>query len=525
MVAAPSAIIKTLNPTNGTASSADGMVRRLGARYLFVLVAVALLIVIDQAAIQPLLIRLDTYAPVINLSGRQRMLSQRLTKAALNIERSKADQTTTSSKNELRLTLKQWSKAHTILREGDESRGIQRITSPEIQDQWEILTPHFVVMAAAAQELLVSSANGQLNESSHRAVEAILEHEALFLASMDKIVKLMEGEAAREVRQLRTLALAIAGTIVGLLVGLGWFVVRPATRTIRRQVDHLETQVAERTSDLSSALKSLRDEIAEREEVESKNQRLSAQLAHADRVESIGYLAVGLAHELNHPLGTITNYAEACDVLLNRGDQQTQYKKLSQFVSHIRDASLRAGKIVKRMRNFVQSNTTETADIDIRILIEEIIELCQTEITGHQAQLSTKLGNDAIFVSVDAIQIQQVLVNLLKNALDAMADIPIHERKLVICVTHSVDQVRIDVADNGTGFKFGDPELAFEPFNSEKVNGLGVGLSICRAIIEAHQGMIWAESPPDQGAMVSFTLPIVSPHASHPALQSDSLRS
>ncbi|MDZ4659707.1 MAG: ATP-binding protein [Bythopirellula sp.] len=502
-----------------TASAADGLIRRLGARYLFVLITVALLIVVDQAILQPLLIRLDRYAPAINLSGRQRMLSQKLTKAALALERHSSEKKRAESRNELQETLAQWTSAHTALREGDEQRGIYQIQSAKINEQWKLLEPHYVAMSAAAQELI----DERPSSNKDSAVEIMVTHEGGFLAAMDRIVKLMEGEAAREVQQLRALALAIAAMIVTLLIGLGWFVIRPATRTIRRQVDQLESRVAERTAELATTLHSLQHEIDEREKVEAKNQRLATQLAHADRVESIGHLAVGLAHELNHPLGAIANYAEACDVILGRVERETDHTKLWSFVVQIRQAALRAGQIVRRMRNFVQPNAAATTDVDLRGLIDEIIALCRPEIERSQTTLSTELEPRKTIVSVDAIQIQQVLVNLVQNALQSMLGVPAAQRRLLIRTMVVADLVQIDVVDSGPGFQSLDPDIIFEPFHTTKTDGLGMGLSICRSIVENHRGTIWAKSSAQQGAIVSFTLPLASVHAASFAQQSDSV--
>ena len=154
--------IKTLRRHRNSASaqnrhesSADGLIRRLGCAILFVLVAVALLVVVDQAVVQPLLIRLDRFAPVINLSGRQRMLSQKLTKSALKFgawyHRTRSDCFETRA---CRQTLKQWTAAHVALQEGDSNLGIEQISSPEIQRQWNLIDPHFDAMATAAEKLI-----------------------------------------------------------------------------------------------------------------------------------------------------------------------------------------------------------------------------------------------------------------------------------------------------------------------------------------------------------------------------------
>ena len=480
----------------------------------------ALLVVVDQALLQPLLIRLDRYAPAINLSGRQRMLSQKLTKAALALERGSSAVAFEDSRIELHETLHQWKSAHVALREGDQRHGIHRIQSPAIERQWNLLIPHYQAMSAAAQDLIDGR---QLNPNTGAEVQEIVSHEAAFLVAMDQIVKLMEKEAASEVQRLRILALVIAATIVTLLIGLGWFVIRPATRTIRRQVDQLESRVAERTAELAAAIESLSREVVERENTELKNQRLAAQLAHADRVESIGHLAAGLAHELNHPLGAITNYAEACDVLLGHNDQELDRKKLTNFVIQIRQVALRAGQIVRRMRNFVQPNDVAATEIDLRVLVEEIVDLCRPEIDRAQVYLVTELVEQPAVVFVDAIQIQQVLVNLVQNALQAMQDIPVDKRRLTIRSLLVVDSVQIDVVDTGPGFGTADPDAIFEPFQTTKSEGLGIGLSICRSIIENHHGTISAKLNSDQGATVSFILPLAPPHAACLAIQSDCL--
>jgi two-component system sensor kinase FixL len=517
--------INRSNSQNRAAYATDGLIRRLGTRYLCVLVAVAVLVIVDQAIVQPLLSRLDRHAPTINLAGRQRMLSQKLTKAALVGERATSAKTLIASRNELNETLKQWTNAHEELRSGAIDSGTHRLQSPAIEEQWSQLEPQFQAMSSAAQQIITASVKSrQLSPDGLVAVETILDEETKYLATMDRIVNLMEEESALQVSQLRMVGLGIATAIVVLLIALGWFVVRPATRMIRRQVDELETRVVDRTAELATTLTSLQYEIAIREKFEAHNQRLASQLAHADRVESLGHLAVGLTHELNHPLGAIANYAEACDVILGRTDQKPDHTKLWSFIVQIRQASLRAGQIVRRMRNFVKSNALAANNVELRGLIDEIIALCRHEIDRHQVTFTTELNPRATIVSVDAIQIQQVLVNLVQNALQSMREIPAEQRKVLIRTILFADSVQIDVVDSGPGFQAIDPDSIFESFQTTKSDGLGMGLSICRSIIESHHGTIWAKNLDGSGAMVSLTLPLVSHNAAPLALQSDSVR-
>jgi two-component system sensor kinase FixL len=522
---------KTTHPID----SADQIVRRLGTRYLIVLLLVALLMVVDQAVVQPLLLRLDAYAPAINLSGRQRMLSQKLTKAALELQAADSDVPRDVSRRELRETLDQWSRAHALLQDGsgqdgidqdgdgqdgDGQEGMRIISSPQIVAQWQELRPHFDAMRVAATKLIdPAQSSAEMSES----VSQMVAHEGNFLTTMDRIVKLMEGEAAREIRRLRAAALGIAGVIVVLLVGLGWFVVRPATRTIRSQVDVLETRVALRTRELADALESLQSQIAEREVAEQRNKALAAQLGHADRVASMGHLSVSLAHELNQPLGAIANYAETCDVLLALPAESNLQSRLQENVGHIKRAALRAGQIVRRIRNFVRADGGTTMAADVNVLVGEVVELCRQEISDSGVELTLRLSAQGGSVAVDPIQIQQVLVNLVQNALQAMRSEPTDKRRLCISSSEDGSFVRVDVRDSGPGFAQAEAEAFFESFRTTKVEGLGVGLAICRSIVANHEGVIWAESTPGHGAQFSFTLPLIRPHDAFEPAESDCL--
>ena len=495
------------------ALSTNSVVRQLAGRYLFVLIAVAALVVVDQAVVQPLLVQLNAFAPAINVAGRQRMLSQKLTKASLEFDVARDEATRTLRRDELRSSLQQWTAEHTALLDGDRRLGIQPIRSPELTRQWKQLEPNFRAMVAAASDLLRPDA------MVSRSVAAIVEHEAKFLPTMDRIVKLMEDEAARAVARLRMFALAISATVILLLLGLGWFVIRPATRTIRGQVDELESRVALRTRELSSALASLQHEIHERQLAENRNQRLAAQLTHAERVATMGHLTAGLAHELNQPLAAIANYTDACEVILE--ERPASDMRIGQWVHQAKRAALRAGQIVRRMRNFVQPNAAAVADVDVNALVAEVVELCRTEATHAGVEVRLELSAVSDQVCVDAIQIQQVLVNLVQNSIQAMRETNDEPRELVLQTSTDGSSVRVDVLDSGPGFASTDPDAAFAAFHTTKADGLGIGLAICRSIVELHRGTIWAESRPGGGAQVSFSLPLAATYAERDRSHSD----
>ncbi len=500
----------------------DDLVKRLSARYFMVLIAVVGLVVADQALIQPWLVRMDDYAPVINVAGRQRMLSQKLAKASLALNSALDNSSRTARRAELRVSLGEWSAAHQALQNGNIERGLARLSSPAIDDVWSILQPHYEAIREAA-DFLGREPIGPADEVS-KSVATVAAHEPMFLSTMERLVLLMEAQAGAELRRLRLFALAIAGTIVVLLSALGWFVIRPATRAIRGQVDQLEAQVTHRTRELNEMLVALRSEVAERQTLESRNQTLAAQLAHADRVESVGHLAGGLAHELNHPFATIVNYTEACSLALGQPLDDQGQRRVQDFIERVRLASLRAGGIVRRIRDFVRPGATAAVmPVELVALISEVAEFCRPEVSRAETSISFQPPAGGIVVEVDPIQIQQVLVNLIQNALHALEGVSAQDRRIVLQIKTQPESVQIDVVDNGQGLGDVDADSLFAPFHTTKTDGLGIGLSICRSIIEQHQGTIWAQSLSPQGAQFSFVLPRLQSHAAEYDRQADSV--
>ncbi len=489
------------SPDDGTTSAL--LIRRLATRYLCVLALVASLVALDEAVIQPALLRFNLFAPAINLAGRQRMLSQRLTKAALALQAASDDEVRQSRRSELEATLDQWKAAHALLIDPS-SAGSQ---SAELTAGWRELDPHFQAMCAAAEHVLRATANkGTDAAQAHAAIDALLAHEPQYLPIMERIVTLLEDSAERQVTRLRCEALVISAAVIALLAGLGWFVVRPATRTIRAQVDGLEARVAERTRELSDANRALEREIADHQQAEIEKQRLAAQLAHAARLSSLGHLATGLAHEVNQPLSAIANYAEACELVLD--NEQRPNPQIAGFFDQIKRAALRAGNIVRRIRNFARPATSAAVPTSLRALVRDVAELCLFELEQSHIRLSLDLAPGDDLVLADGIQIQQVLVNLIENSIHALRATPPEQRTISIA-THPLGAVvRVDVSDAGPGFGERDPDTIFAPYFTTKEDGLGIGLSLCRSIVARHGGRIWAESLPERGARLSFTLPV-----------------
>ena len=254
-------------------------------------------------------------------------------------------------------------------------------------------------------------------------------------------------------------------------------------------------------------------DLTERQQAELRLQDLQSELAHVGRVSEMGTLASALAHELNQPLTAVTNYCEAArDLLAERPDEET----LEMVRGALEDAaqqSIRAGQIVKRLRDFITHGATERRVENLPRLINEANALALVGTREHGIDVQVRLDPAAARVLVDRIQIQQVLVNLIRNAIDAMADAGL--RMLVIRSARIGEgMVRISVEDTGGGIDEAVAAQLFQPFVTSKASGMGIGLSICRTIVEAHGGRIWFEpNPRGSGTIFHFTLPDAGPDA------------
>jgi PAS domain S-box-containing protein len=245
-------------------------------------------------------------------------------------------------------------------------------------------------------------------------------------------------------------------------------------------------------------------DITERKAADAQLHELQAELAHFARLNTIGHMASGLAHELNQPLSAISNYLKGSRRMLDdRSDELSS--QLRTALGNASDQAIRAGEIVRRLRDFVARHETEFLIESARKLVEETGSLALVGVKDAGVQVRFSFDPSVDLVLVDKIQIQQVLLNLLRNAIEAMQ---VSEQRRLAVSTESVerDMVLISVADTGRGI---DAEVAaklFQPFVTIKQHGMGVGLSICRTIIESHGGQIWFDPNPEGGTIFRFTL-------------------
>ena len=239
-------------------------------------------------------------------------------------------------------------------------------------------------------------------------------------------------------------------------------------------------------------------------ESQSRLQELHAELLHVSRLSAMGQMAAMMTHELNQPLTAISNYMEAARTLLERGGD-LPLSRISNAISRAGEQSSRAGEIIQRWRGFASRGDGEKRIEAITPLVKEAAELALVGTKLRGISITIQDGAAGSAVVADKIQIQQVLLNLLRNAAEAVAD---QECREIALLTEERDNiVRISVVDNGPGIPEEVQAKLFQPFVSTKKTGMGVGLSICQAIIAAHDGSIWAEPNPDGGTIFHLKLP------------------
>ena len=249
-------------------------------------------------------------------------------------------------------------------------------------------------------------------------------------------------------------------------------------------------------------------DLTERQETQARLQELQAELIHVSRLSAMGEMAATLAHELNQPLTATTNYLRAGRRMLD-APGPPDLARVRQAVDLAADQTLRSGQIIRRLREFVARGETEKRPEDPAKLLEEASALALAGIKERGVKVTLRNGRAAPKVFADRVQVQQVLVNLIRNGIDAMRGA--ERRELTVDVAPLGTAVRFGVADTGYGLA---PEVAarlFQPFVTTKRDGMGVGLSICRTIVEAHGGRIWTEPNPGGGTVFFFTLPAVPP--------------
>jgi two-component system sensor kinase FixL len=244
-------------------------------------------------------------------------------------------------------------------------------------------------------------------------------------------------------------------------------------------------------------------DLTERQQTELRLHDLQSQLAHVSRVTAMGTLATSIAHELNQPLTAIANYVETSRDLLVDPDAAT-LEIVRDAMQECAEQSVRAGQIVRRLRDFISRGESESRVESLARVVNEASALALVDAGARATEVELRLDPRADKVLIDRIQIQQVLLNLIRNAIEAMADS--RTQRLRISSRLEGEEVRVTIEDSGPGLA---PEVAdqlFQPFISTKSDGMGLGLSICHTIVNGHGGRIWADTAALGGTAFHFTV-------------------
>jgi PAS domain S-box-containing protein len=260
-------------------------------------------------------------------------------------------------------------------------------------------------------------------------------------------------------------------------------------------IDHLLGQVLDTTA---------------RRQTEEALRRAREELAHLTRVTSMGELTAAIAHELNQPMAAIAANAAACLRWLSRKTPELQ--EAQQALERILRDSERAGAVLQWVRNFSRKNEPQKKPLDVNHAIREVVLLARPNAARHGVALHTELAESLPLVFGDRVQLQQVVLNLVMNGIEAMSERSLERPELVIRTrVEDAERVLVMVRDYGVGLQHGVSEQVFEPFYTTKSKGMGLGLTISRRIVEAHQGQLWASLNEGAGATFQFSVPVLSP--------------
>lgn len=249
-------------------------------------------------------------------------------------------------------------------------------------------------------------------------------------------------------------------------------------------------------------------DLSQQVATEEQLRRLEQQLFHADRLVTLGELTAGIAHEINQPLTAIAAYADAGRQIAHKSG--TGGEDLLNICARIGEQARRAADVVQRLRKLSRSGAASKARHDINQIVRGMLPLFEHEVRTAGVQIDFRPADEAPRIFVDDIQIQQVLVNLVKNSLDAIGEAGQHDGQITIRIDRCADQLAIVVEDNGPGVSQASEHRLFEPFHTSKPKGVGLGLSICKSIAAAHGGNLTHVRPGPRGARFVLTLPTAS---------------
>jgi C4-dicarboxylate-specific signal transduction histidine kinase len=280
-----------------------------------------------------------------------------------------------------------------------------------------------------------------------------------------------------------------------------------AEQELQKLADELESKVQERTAELANANHKLRSEMNEHQRAEEALQKAQAELAHVSRLMTLGELTASISHEVNQPIAAVVTNGQVAQRLLALDPPRPDDVR-STLERIVRDAN-RASAVIQRIRALAKRTEPQMLPLDINEVISEALLMVQREVLSNGVSLRRELTPDLPNVHGDRVQLEQVVINLLINGVEAMASISDRARVLAIrSQLHEASEVLVAVLDSGIGIDSKTAEQLFTAFFTTKSSGMGMGLSISRSIIRAHGGRLWAAPNSDHGAAFQFTLPI-----------------
>jgi C4-dicarboxylate-specific signal transduction histidine kinase len=317
----------------------------------------------------------------------------------------------------------------------------------------------------------------------------------------------------------RLILFAISALVVGSLSAAQ----RSAAESLREARDTLAAKVEE----LRSTNDALQMEMAERNRTQQALHKAQTDLAHMTRLTTMGELTASIAHEVNQPLTAVLNNANACLDLLPKGNPNLG--EVREALTEIIDDADRASAIIMRMRQLAKRAPIEKSLLDLRDVVRDVLTLARYESVARRVMIRTDLSEDLPRISGDRVQLQQVLLNLVMNGMDAMNTIEESQRVLIISGRRETrdrsSEALLSVRDVGIGFKPEEVDRLFEAFYTTKPQGMGMGLAISRSIVEDHGGRLWAEPNEGPGATFLFCLPVAPESSGKGGPASDTTKS
>ncbi|HEV3216816.1 MAG TPA: ATP-binding protein [Vicinamibacterales bacterium] len=291
---------------------------------------------------------------------------------------------------------------------------------------------------------------------------------------------------------------------------------RRAEAALQEARDELEVRVQQRTAELARVNDELLAEIVrrhaadyERQQVEQALSKMQGELAHVVRVTTMGELAASIAHEVNQPLTAVITNANAC--LRWLAAEPPNLEEARQSLTRIVRDGDRAAEVLKRIRALVKKSAPEAAPLDVNDVLHEVLTLVQDSLASHEVATTLELGRDLPSVIGDRVQLQQVILNLVTNGIEAMSAVADRSRRLTFASEAlNTGEVVLTVRDSGVGVEPTMLDRLFEPFFTTKARGMGMGLSVSRSIIERHGGRLWASTTPGAGATFHVVLPMAA---------------